>query len=196
MYNVIKYVLNVEYRLFDKEGNEKPIFQENALAWNLIKGGKLSPMWITQWYAPLISPFLGSMSSVKIAPNKIVNAGLALAAACVNGSGSPVVPTYIAVGTGTNAVTAADTALQTELASSGLTRATSTVSLQTTNVTNDTSQWLKSFSVTGTQAVTESGVFNAASGPTMLTRQTFSAINVVNSDTLQVTWKIAWTSAN
>jgi hypothetical protein len=188
---------NVEYRLFDKDGKEKPLFQENALCTKLLKSGFLRPSWINHPAAQIVSWALGSyVVGGKVVKNKIVNAGLALSAGLLNGSGSPTTPTYIAVGTGTMAVAATDTALQTETSTSGLSRAAATVSLVTTNVTNDTAQWLKSFSVTGTVAVTESGVFNASSSGTMLCRQTFSAINVANGDTLQITWKVACTSAN
>lgn len=187
---------NVEFRVFDKDGNAKKLFNDNRLARVLIQSNVLNPLWINSKYAKYIAPFLGNYQYVKFGRNKIVNTGLALAAGLLNGSGSPTTPVYIAVGTGTNAVSATDTALQTESSTSGLTRATSTVSLQTTTVTNDTAQWLKSFSVTGTVSVTESGVFNASSAGTMLCRQTFSAIGVVNGDTLQITWKVAETSAN
>jgi hypothetical protein len=37
--------------------------------------------------------------------------------------------------------------------------------------------------------VTESGTLNAAAAGVLLARQTFSAINVANGDSLQVTWK-------
>jgi hypothetical protein len=47
----------------------------------------------------------------------------------------------------------------------------------------------KTWNVTGTKAVTEAGAFNAASVGTMLGRQTFSAVNVANGDTLQVIYK-------
>lgn len=97
---------------------------------------------------------------------------------------------YIAVGTGTTTATATDTQLETEETQNGLTRATGTGTQVTTSVANDTSQLLKSFSVTGSVAVTEAGVFNASSAGTLLCRQTFSAINVANGDTLQITWKV------
>lgn len=187
---------NVEMRLWDAEGNAKPLFQEYTWAAALIRKGFLSPLWINSWYAPIVGPLLGKFVYVKRTRNKIVNAGLALSAGLLNGSGSPTTPTYIAVGTGTTAVAAANTTLETETAASGLSRAAATVSLVTTTVTNDTSQWLKSFSVTGTVAVTESGVLNAAAAGTLLCRQTFSAVNVVSGDTLQITWKVACTSAN
>lgn len=192
-----KHVPNVEFRVFDKNGNLRPQWQDNVV-------GRFILAKLRQWFpgthlatqgvrVPLV---FGYWSDRKLVRNKIVNAGLALAAGLLNGSGSPTTPIYIAVGTGTNAVAAADTTLQTETSTSGLSRATSTVSLVTTTVTNDTAQWLKSFSVSGSVAVTESGVLNAASVGTLLCRQTFSAVNVVNGDTLQITWKIAETSAN
>lgn len=188
--------LNVEYRLYASDGSEKKLFQDNNFARFLMKKGILSPLWVNQAYAPLIAPFLGTFGFGKRVPNKIVNAGLALLAGLANGSGSPTTPTYIAVGTGVVAVAATDTTLGTETATSGLSRAAATVSLVTTSVTNDTAQWLKSFTVTGSVAVTESGVLNASSSGTLLVRQTFSAINVVNGDTLQITWKIQMTSQN
>lgn len=181
---------NVTYKVLDRHGNVKPIFQENALSKALLKNGYLSPSWINSPLSFLISPFFGSWQSEKTIGNLITNAGFALAAGLLNGSGSPAAATYIAVGTGATAANVTDTTLQTETATSGLSRAAGTVSLVTTTVTNDTAQILKSFSVSGTVAVTESGVLNAASTGTLLCRQVFTAINVVNGDTLQVTWKV------
>jgi hypothetical protein len=181
---------NVEYVLRDKEGNIKPIFQDNKLCVWLMENDYLSPLWINQWYAPLLMSFLGHWAKSKHASNLITNAGRALISGLINGSGTPAAATYVAVGTGTNAANATDTTLQIETAASGLSRAAGTVSLVTTSITNDTAQVLKSFSVTGTVAVTEAGLLNAASSGTLLCRQVFTAVNVVNTDTLQITWKV------
>jgi len=97
---------------------------------------------------------------------------------------------YIAVGVGTTAATATDTALETEITDTGLTRAAGTGTNVTTTVSGDTLQIVKSFSPSGSKAVTESGILNASSAGEMLCRQTFSAINVTNGDTLTITWKI------
>lgn len=132
----------------------------------------------------------GFIKEVRITKNGIPNAGLAAIASRIGGSGGAAAGTYIAVGTGTNAFNASDTALQTEVTTSGLGRANATMSLVTTNVTNDTSQALYQFSVSGTVAVTEAGIFNAASSGTLFARSVFSAINVANGDTLQITYKI------
>lgn len=182
---------NVEYQLRSSDGNLKPLFQEYRFTARAIKSGYLSPLWINKWYASLISPFLGYRSSSKWVRNGVPTVGKALVAGRLMGSGAPAAPDYIAVGTGTTAFSASDTTLGTESATAGLTRAQGTASLVTTTTTNDTAQVTKTFTVTGTVAVTESGVLNASSVGTLLCRQTFSAINVVNGDFLLITWKIA-----
>lgn len=176
---------NVEYVLRDKFGNIKPIFQENRFFRFLLKIGLISP------HAPKIPFLFGHWALSKNLANLVTSAGKAGVASRINGAGAEAAFTYIAMGTGTTAAAAGDTALQTELATSGLSRANATASRVTTTVTNDTAQLVNTFSVTGTQAVTESGVLNAASTGTLLARQVFSAINVVNGDSLQVTWKFA-----
>jgi len=123
--------------------------------------------------------------------NGITNAGFAevagLLLADVGGSAFD----YVAIGTGTTAFSASDTALETEIK-----RKAGTGSRVTTTVTNDTAQLQATFSssdgLTGSSAVTESGVLNASSDGTLLCRQTFSALNLNwdSGDSLQVTWKI------
>ena len=182
---------NVEYSLRGADGSLKPLFQEYPWTAALIKTGRLSPLWINQWYGSLISPFLGYWTTTKRVRNGVTTVGKALVAGRLNASGAPAAADYIAVGTGTTAFAAGNTTLETETATSGLTRAQGTVSLVTTTTTNDTAQVTKTFTVTGTVAVTESGVLNASSNGTLLCRQTFSAINVVNGDSLAITWKVA-----
>jgi hypothetical protein len=184
--------LNVEYQLRDKNGKLKPLFHENALCRFLIERGLLSPLWVNGRFAALLSPFLGVWSTAPLnVANLVTSAGKAGIASRINGSGGEAAFTYIAVGTGTTAAAAGDTALQTESSTNGLSRANSTASRVTTTVTNDTAQLVNTFSVTGTVAVTESGVLNASSVGTLLARQVFSAINVVNGDSLQITWKFS-----
>jgi len=130
----------------------------------------------------------GNIKDERHISNLVTNAGLAGMASRCNGDGAEAVFTYIAVGTGVVAASVANTTLGTETAASGLTRAAGTASRTTTDVTNDTASLTKTFTVTGTVAVTESGVLNAASGGTLLSRQVFTAVNVVNGDSLQITW--------
>ncbi len=134
----------------------------------------------------------GNLIEVVETPNALTNTGFAEVAGLINSdqSGSHTAWDYIAVGTGTTAATATDTELETEETENSLGRSAGTGTRVTTTVSNDTSQIVKSFSVTGSVAVTESGVLNAGAAGVLLCRQTFSAINVANGDTLQITWKV------
>jgi hypothetical protein len=182
---------NVEYTLRDRDGNVRPIFQENRLARFLIgKKGLLSPLWINSRFAPFLAPFLGHYAGTRVVSNLVTDAGKAGVASRINGSGSEAAFTYIAVGTGATAANAADTTLQTEITDSGLARAAATASRVTVDVTNDGARLALTFSVSGTKAVTESGVLNAGSSGVLLCRQVFSAINVISGDSLTITWTI------
>jgi hypothetical protein len=134
----------------------------------------------------------GNLIQTVETPNTVVDTGFTEVAGlfCSDVSGSYTAFDYIAVGTGVASATATDTALATEITDSGLTRAASTGTLTTENTALDTAQFVHQFSVSDTQAVTESAIFNTSSAGTMLCRQTFSAINVANGDTLQITWKV------
>jgi len=125
--------------------------------------------------------------------NLIVDDGLAGIASRLNGDGSEAVFTTFAVGTGTTAAAAGDSALETEITDSGLARAAATVGRETDTATNDTATWDKTWTVTGTKAVTECGIINnVVSGGTLLGRRVFSAINVANGYTLQLIYKIVF----
>lgn len=177
---------NVEYIVRDQNGKIKKLFQPWSWVGALIKKGILSPE------HPKLAVVFGYWAPSMRVANLITNAGAAAVAAQISGAATIPVFQYVGVGLGTATATATATALTSEILDSGLARGTATVSRVTTDVTNDTAQLVLSFSVTGTKAVTESGVFNhigTALG-TMLAYQIFSAINVVSGDTLQITWKI------
>jgi hypothetical protein len=98
---------------------------------------------------------------------------------------------YLAVGSGSTAVAPTQTALVTEITLNGLARQAvdtgtgNSIVLATTNVSNDTVRLTGQWSVTGTQAVREIGVFNAAAGGDMFLRAVFAAdLNLVSTDTL------------
>lgn len=132
----------------------------------------------------------GRVKDVRYVKNLVVSAGKAGVASRINGAGSEAVFDYIAIGTGTTAAAAGNTTLETEITTNGGERTQGTASRITTSVTNDTAQVQKTFTFTGSFAVTEAGLLNAASSGTLLSRQTFSAVNVVSGDSLQITWKI------
>jgi len=136
----------------------------------------------------------GRVIDSRLGPNLIVSAGKAGVASRINGSGAEAAFTYIGIGIGTTGALAGDTALETEYdetSTLSTTHKSASVSRVTTTVTNDTAQNVVTFNITGAGlAVTESGVFNAATAGTMLARQTFAVINLASGDSLQVTWKI------
>lgn len=123
--------------------------------------------------------------------NLIVSAGKAqLALLAGDASATPF--TYIAVGSSTTAPAVGQTALASEIAASGLTRAAATVSRTTTTVTNDTLTLSKTFTATGSVTVEEVGVFNDASAGTMLGRALTTTKSLVNTETLTVTYNVVF----
>lgn len=89
---------------------------------------------------------------------------------------------HMAIGTGTAAAAAGDTALGSEAARTALT---------STTVTNNEVVYVDTFGAgTGTGAITEAGVFNASSGGTMLCRTVFSVVNKGADDSMTITWTV------
>jgi len=127
----------------------------------------------------------------------IADAGRAVVSARLYGTGSAAYGA-IGMGTSTTAFSAAQTALVTEVKADGtgasgvhaIPSGSVTASSVTTTVTNDTAQFVGTVACTATIAVTEAGLFNADTNGTMLMRQTFTAVNVVNGDSIQFTIKI------
>ena len=132
--------------------------------------------------------FLQALLAI-IAGAIVVNGGKAIITNRILAGGTE--PKFLAVGTGTTAEAATQTALVTEVES----RVSGTSSQVTTTTTNDTYQVVGTISVTATRAFTESGLFDvitSASG-NMLCRAVFAAINLVSGDSLQVTWRVQLT---
>jgi hypothetical protein len=84
---------------------------------------------------------------------------------------------YLAIGTGTTAESASDTALQSEVK-----RKTATVTQTTTTVEGDTCLLQATFSsadgLSGTHSISEIGILNAPSGGDLLARKTITPITV------------------
>jgi len=115
----------------------------------------------------------------------VTNSGLGEIANITIGSGTAF--SYLAIGTGTGASNVTDTALGTEND-----RGSATVSRDTTSVANDTSKFVKNFAFTGSVAVTEAGVFNDASTGVLLARSVFAAMNVVDGDSLEISYFVTF----
>ena len=114
-------------------------------------------------------------------PNLVVDTGLDYIASRMKDATATAM-THMAVGSGTTAAAAGQTALVTEVARVALTSST---------VTGESIAYVASYAAgTGTGALTEAAILNAASAGTMLCRTVFSVINKGAGDTMTVTWTI------
>lgn len=171
----------VKMQLRDKDGNIKKLFQGNRL-WELLHS--LLKIDIR------ISGLTGSWTEKEVVYNTITNAGLAVAAKRLGGVTVNAI-THMAIGTGTPTATA----LQSEISTGGGGRAAVTPTSEDTNVTGDTARSVNLFTFTDTFAITEEGLFNAASVGNMIASRSFSAINVESGDSLQITHDIVMVAA-
>ena len=125
----------------------------------------------------------------KTVNNSIMDVGFAAIAGLVGNTGAITAFTYLALGTSNTAVSAEQTALGAEISTNGLQRVSATVSRVTTTQTNDTLQLTYTYTVTGTSAIEEIGAFNASSSGIMLGRALTGTVNVINGDSLSMTYK-------
>ena len=112
--------------------------------------------------------------------NLVVTAGKNWVADRMNDANT--VMTHMALGTSTSAAAAGQTALVAELDRNGLTSttvSTNTIAYACTWAAGD-----------GTGAITEAGIFDAASSGDMLARTVFSVVNKGASDSITITWTI------
>ena len=114
------------------------------------------------------------------------NAGKAITTNRVKGAGTE--PAYVAIGTGAGTAAAADTTLFTEVE----TRTLGTTTQQTTTVTNDTYQSVGTVTATAARAVTNAGLFDAATVGNLYMKGDFATINLAIGDSIQVTAKVAY----
>lgn len=173
---------NYTYTLY-RNGVKVPLYKLNKLGELLNRAGLLS---LKRHY-----PLLGNYVPELTIANIITNAGRVGVATRIGEVSATTPYKYIALGLGTNAPAVTDTALQNEITTFGGARATGETGLATTTVANDTTRVVYTFGFTDVFAITEAGLFNAILAGTMLSRQTFSAINVQGGDTLQVDIKIS-----
>ena len=116
-------------------------------------------------------------------PNLVVTTGKNyIASKIVATTNSPVSMTHMAIGTGTGTPGASDTALGAE---------TGRVSLAGSVVSTNTITYTATFPAgTGTGALTEAGILNAASTGNMLCRTVFGIVTKTSSDTVIITWNV------
>jgi hypothetical protein len=120
--------------------------------------------------------------------NLVVSTGLAYIASRMVGTSSAVM-SHMAVGSNTDAANSTNTQLGVQLDTRV---AISTTTIVTTNVPNDSVQYVATFGPgQSTGAITEAGVFNADVSGSMLCRTVFPVINKGTLDTLSITWKVS-----
>ena len=123
----------------------------------------------------------GHVKHEVIIPNLVVTTGKNFIASRMKDA-SATAMTHMAIGTGSTAAAASDTALGSEAGRAALTSTT----VSTNNVA-----YVATFAAgTGTGAITEAGLFNASSSGTLLCRTVFSVINKASADTLGITWTV------
>lgn len=114
-------------------------------------------------------------------PNLVVTTGLNYIASRMKDATATAM-THMAVGTTSTAASAGDTTLGAEIAR---------VALTSTTVTTNSVAYVATFNAgTGTGALVEAGILNAASVGTLLCRTVYSVINKGASDSMTITWTV------
>lgn len=128
----------------------------------------------------------GNVKDERNIKNLIVDSGLNFI--CDRMKNDETAMTHMALGSGTTAAAAGDTSLESQLGSRE--------ALDSDTVSSNTITYTASFEAgDATGAVTEAGIFNAASGGTMLCRTVFAVVNKSADDSLSVTWQISLTAS-
>jgi uncharacterized membrane protein len=123
----------------------------------------------------------GNVKETRELENLVVDTGLAFIASRMKDATATAM-SHMGIGTGTTAAASGNTALGTEAAR---------VALTSTTVTSNAVAYVCSFAAgTGTGAITEAGILNAASGGTLLCRTVFSVVNKGASDSMTITWTV------
>ena len=129
----------------------------------------------------------GNVKDSREIHNLVVSAGLEFICSRMAGTSAGVM-SHMALGSDTTAAAAGQTDLLSILGSRE--------ALDSSTATNNTITYVSSFEAgEGTGAVTEAGVFNAASSGTMLCRTVFAVVNKAADDTMSVTWTITLTAS-
>jgi hypothetical protein len=129
----------------------------------------------------------GNVKESRDINNLVVTAGLTFICSRM-ASASAGVMSHMALGSSTAAAAAGQTDVQSILGSRE--------ALDSTSASANTIAYVSSFEAgEGTGAVTEAGIFNAASSGTMLCRVVFPVVNKQADDTMSVTWTITLTAS-
>lgn len=125
----------------------------------------------------------GNVKENVVVPNIVTSVGKTFIASRMAGTASAVM-SHMEVGTSSTAPTVGDTTLGSAVAASR-------TSLTSTTPASNTIQYVCTFGAgVGTGALTEAGIFNAASAGTMLCRTVFDVINKAADDSMTITWTV------
>lgn len=113
----------------------------------------------------------------------VVNTGRAITTNRLKGAGTE--PVHSGIGTGAGTAAAADTTLFTETGS----RVAGTSSQQTTATTSDTYQVIATHTAGGALAITNAGLFDAATVGNLFLKGDFAVVNLISGDSIQLTYK-------
>lgn len=118
---------------------------------------------------------------VQEVPNLVVTSGKGYVANRMKDA-SVTAMSHMAIGTGSTAAAAGNTALGSEADRNSLT---------STTVSGGTVTYVATFGANeGTGAITEAGLLNASSGGTMLCRTVFAVVNKGAQDSMTITWSV------
>lgn len=131
----------------------------------------------------VVRDFSGMIKQQFTVPNLVVTVGKNYIASRMVGAASTVM-THMAIGTSTTTPAVANTTLGTEAGRVALASFNASTNLVTSTATFAAG--------TGTGAITEAGIFNAASAGTgtMLCRTTFPVVNKAAGDSIAITWVV------
>jgi len=120
-------------------------------------------------------------NTVQEIPNLVVTDGKDYVASRMKDATATAM-SHMAIGTGSTAAAAGDSALGNEAGR---------VALTSTTVTDNEVAYVATFGAgTGTGAITEAGILNAASSGTLLCRTVFSVVNKGSADSMTITWTV------
>lgn len=126
----------------------------------------------------------GNVKEEKHVPNLVVTVGKQWIAARMKDTGLPTQMTHMAIGSSNTAAAIADATLGVELGRTALSTAGGSVAGAVVT-------YGASFAAgTGTGAVVEAAILNAATAGTMLCRTVFDVVNKGANDTMTITWTV------
>lgn len=116
----------------------------------------------------------------------ITSAGRAQAAGYLSNTVSQVATYHGNVGTGAGTAAVGDTTLFTEVGSA---RLAITPTRVTTTISNDTAQYVFTYTATGGVNVTNAGYFTASTGGVLMQKSDHATIPLLSGDSIQYTFK-------